>query len=78
MARRMSSGLIFMLAYTIFFILGTLIAWQIGVRVEAAYPDDPNLSLIVFLVLLGLVILIAGPLSLRVTPDDAPDQPPVR
>lgn len=54
-----------------------LLEVQVGVRVEAAYPGESNLSLIVFLALVGLVILIAGPLSLRITPDDPPEHPPV-
>ena len=70
MTRHISSGAIFMLAYTVLFILGTLLAWQVGLGVEAWYPEGTNFSLMVFLGVMAVVIIAAGAISLRITPDD--------
>ena len=67
MTRHISSGAIFVLAYSVLFFLGSLIAWQVGLRVEAWYP---HLSLMVFLGVMLVVIIAAGAISLRITPDD--------
>ncbi len=72
MTRHISSGAIFVLAYSVLFILGSLIAWQVGLRVEAWYPD---FSLMAFLGVMGVVIIVAGAIALRITPNDAPEQP---
>ena len=70
MTRGISSGAIFMLAYTGLFILGTLIAWQVGLRIEAWHPEGANFSLLGFLGMMAAVIIGAGAIAMRITPDE--------
>jgi hypothetical protein len=74
MTRYMSSGLILMTSYTVLLMLGAVMAWGIGLWVEASFPGSSVLSLSVFLGMLALIILGAAPLALLMTPAD-PKQP---
>lgn len=72
MTRHISSGAIFVLAYSVLLIIGGLLAWQIALRVEVSYP---SLSLPVFLGLVAGVIVVGGAMAFHITPDDKPEHP---
>ena len=69
------SGLILMTLYAGLVIVGFLIAYLIGLQVEAAYPAA---SLPFFLGELLAVVLIAAPIAMRFTPDEPDASPPTQ
>ena len=70
-AKGSASGLILMTIYAGLVAAGTVVAYLIGTRVEAAYPEA---SLPFFVAEFLGVVLLAGPIAMRFTPDDPPEE----
>ena len=60
----MNSGVPLMIAYVLLVLVGNLIAWRIGLLVEA---QSPTLSLPVFLGMFFAILVVAWPLAVRAT-----------
>ena len=60
----MNSGIPLMVAYVAFVAVGNLIAWRIGLFVEAHWPAA---SLLVFLGMFFAILVLAWPLAVRAT-----------
>jgi hypothetical protein len=60
----MNSGIPLMIAYVVFAAVGNLIAWRIGLFVEARWPA---VSLPVFLGMFFAILVLAWPLAVRAT-----------